>query len=180
MLLLQRYVLWLPPPQSKANVQSLLPHSSVHLSAYYISSVQFSCSVVSNYLRPMDYSMPGFPVQHQLPELAQTQVYRVGDAIQPSHPLFSPSPPALNLFQHQGLLQWVSSLHQVAKLLELQLQHQSFQWIFRTDFLQDWLVGSPYSPRDSQESSPTPHLESINSLALSFLFSPTLTFIHGY
>ena len=87
----------------------------------------------------MDCSMSSFPVRHQLPELAQTHVHQVGNAIQPTHPLSSPSPPALNLSQHQGLFQWVSSLHQVAKALEL--QHQSFQWIFRTDFLWDWLVG---------------------------------------
>ena len=67
----------------------------------------------------------------------------------------SPSPPAFNLSQHQGLFKWVSSLHQVAKALAFQLQQQPFQWIFRTDFLQDWLVRSPCSPRDSQESSPT-------------------------
>ena len=83
---------------------------------------------------PMDCGTPGFPIHHQLPELAQTHVHRVRDAIQPSHPLSSPSPPAFNL-EHQGLFQWVSSSHQVAKVLELQLQHQSFQWIFRTDFL---------------------------------------------
>ena len=83
---------------------------------------------------PTDCSTPGFPVHHQLPELAQTHVHWVCDAIQPSHPLWSPSPPAFNLSQHQGLFQWVSSLHQVAKVLELPLQHQSFQWIFRTDF----------------------------------------------
>ena len=99
-----------------------------------VQLVQFSHSVMSNSLWPMDCSMPGFPVCHQLPELTQTHVHRVGDAIQPSHPLSSPSP-AFNLSQHQGLIQWVSSLHQVAKILELQLQHQSFQWIFRTDFL---------------------------------------------
>ena len=91
------------------------------------------------------------------------------DAIQPSHPLSSPSPPAFNLPQHQGLFQWVGSSHQVAKVLEFQLQHQSFQWIFWTDFLLDGLVGSPCSPRDSQESSPTPQFKSINSLVLSFL-----------
>ena len=79
----------------------------------------------------MDCSMPGFPVHHQLPELAQTHVHRVGDAIQPSHPLSSPSPPAFNPSQHQGLFQWVPSSHQVAKVLEFQFQHQSFQWIFR-------------------------------------------------
>ena len=88
----------------------------------------------------MHCCMPGLPVHHQLPELAQTHVHRVGDAIQPSHPLLSPFPPAFNLSQHQDLFQWVSSSHQVAKLLELQLQHQAFQWIFRTDSLRmDWL-----------------------------------------
>ena len=71
--------------------------------------------------------MPGFPVHHQLPELAQTHVYRVGDAIKPSHPLWPPFPSAFNLSQHQGLLQRVSSSHQVAIVLEIQLQHQSFQ-----------------------------------------------------
>ena len=99
---------------------------------------------------------------------------------QPSHPLSSPSPPTFNLSQHQGLFKRVSSSHQVAKVLEFQLQHQSLQWIFRTDFLQDELVGSPCSPRDSQESSPTPHFKSINSSVLSFLYSPTLTSIHDY
>ena len=76
---------------------------------------------------PMDCSMPGLPVHHQLPELAQTHVHRVGDAIQPFHPLLSPSPPSFSLSQHQGLFQGVSSSHQVAKVLEFQLQHQSFQ-----------------------------------------------------
>ena len=82
---------------------------------------------------PRDCSTPGLPVHHQLPELTQSHVHWVGDAIQPSHPL-SPSP-ALNLSQHQGLFKWVSSLHQVAKVLQFQLQHQSFPWIFRTDLL---------------------------------------------
>ena len=102
------------------------------------------------------------------------------DAVQPSHPLSSSFPPALNLSQHQGLSKWVSSLHQVAKVLEFQLQHQSFQWIFRTDFLWDGLVGSPCSPRDFQESSPTSQFKSINSSALSFLYSSTLTSIHDH
>ena len=84
---------------------------------------------------PMYCSTPAFPVLHHLRELVQTHVHWVGDAIQPSHPLSSPSPPAFNHSQHQGLFQWVSSLHQVAKVLEFQLQHQSFQWIFRTDFI---------------------------------------------
>ena len=73
----------------------------------------------------MDCSTPGFPVHHQFPELAQTHVHHVSDAIQPSYPLLSTSPPAFNLSQHQGLFKWVSSSHQVAKVLELQLQHQS-------------------------------------------------------
>ena len=104
----------------------------VNISSAQFSSVTLSCPTLCD---PMNHSMPGFPVYQQLPELAQTHVHRVGDAIQPSHPLLSPSPPAFSLSQHQGLFQWVSSLHQVAKVLELQRQHQSFQWIFRTDFL---------------------------------------------
>ena len=92
----------------------------------------------------------------------------------------TPSPPAFNLSQRQGIFQWVSASHQVAKVLEFQLQHQSFQWIFRTDFLQDGLVWSPCSPRDSQESSPTPQFKSINSSALSFLYCSNLTYIHDY
>ena len=96
------------------------------------SSVSQLCLTLCN---PMEYSIPGLPVYHQLLELAQTHVHWVSDAIQPSPSLSSPSPLALNLFQHQGLFKWVSSSHQVAKVLKLQLQHQPFQWIFRTDFL---------------------------------------------
>ena len=101
-------------------------------------SVQFSsvaqlCLTLCN---PMNRSTPGLPVHHQLPEFTQTHVHWVSDVIQPSHSLSSsPSPPTFNLPQHQGLFKWVSSLHQVAKGLEFQLKHQSFQWIFRTDFL---------------------------------------------
>ena len=84
---------------------------------------------------PMDWSTPGFPVHHQLLELTKTHVHWASDAIQPSHPLSSPSPPTFNPSQHQGFFQWVSSSHQVAKVLEFQLQHQSCQWILRTDFL---------------------------------------------
>ena len=115
----------------------------------------------------MHCSMPGFLVHHQLPEVAQTLLHRVGDAIQPSHPLLTSSPPAFHLSQHQEIFQWVSSSHQVAKILAFKFQHQSFQWIFRTDFLEDWLVWSPCSPRDSQGSSPTIQFKSISSLALS-------------
>ena len=98
-------------------------------------SVGQSCPTLCD---PMDCSTPGFLVHHQLPEFTQTHVHWVGDVIQPSHPLSLPSPPALNLSQHQGLFQWVGSLHQVPT--ELPLQHQSFQWKFRFAFLQDWLV----------------------------------------
>ena len=87
-------------------------------------SVAQSCPILRD---PMDHSTPGFPVHHQLPQFTQTHVHWTADAIQPSHPLSSPSPPALNLSQHQGLLKWVSSSHEVAKVLEFQLQHQSFQ-----------------------------------------------------
>ena len=96
------------------------------------------CSVAKSHLTlcgPMNCSTPGFPVLHHLLEFAQTHVHWVGDAIQPLHLLLPPSPPALNLFQHQGLFQWVGSSHQVTKVLEFQLQHQSFQWIFKVDFL---------------------------------------------
>ena len=140
-----------------------------------LSSVQLSHSVVSNSSWPKECSIPGFPVFQKLPELTQTHVHQVSDAIQPTHPLSSPSPPAFGFAQHQGLFQWVSSSHQVDKLLELQLQHQCFQWIFRTDFLWiDWFD----LPMDSQESSPTPQFKSINSLALSFLYGSTLTSKH--
>ena len=119
----------------------------------------FCCSVAQSCLTLWDSmycSTPGLPVPHHLLEPAQTHVHWVNDAIQPSHPLSSPSPYAFNLSQHQGLFQWVSSSHQEAKVLKFQLQHQSFQLIFRIDFLYNWLVWSPCSPRDSQESSPTP------------------------
>ena len=99
------------------------------------SSAQFSRSVMSNSLRPHGLTLPGPPVYHQLSELTQTHVHCVGDAIQPSRPLSSPFPPHFNLSQHQGLFRWVNSSHQVAKVLEFQLQPWSFQWIFRPDFL---------------------------------------------
>ena len=141
------------------------------------SSVAQSCLTLCD---PMNHSTPGLPVHHQLPEFTQTHVHRVGDAIQPSHPLSSPSPPAPNPSQLQGLFQWVNSSHEVSKVLEFQLQHQSFQWTPRTDLLYDGLVGSPCGPRNSQESSPTPQFKSINSSVLSFLYSPTLPSIHDH
>ena len=112
-----------------------------------IDSVQFS-SVAQLCLTlcvPMNRSTPGLPVHHQLQESTQTHVHRVSDALQLSHPLSSPSPPALNLSQDQGLFKWVSSPHEVAKVLEFQLQHQSFQWIPRTDLLNLKFKGCPFS-----------------------------------
>ena len=97
---------------------------AAYLVSFQFSSVTQSCPTLCD---PMDCSTPGFPVHQQLPELTQSPVHQVSDAIQPSHPLLSPSPPTFNLSQHQGLFQGVSSSHQVAKVLELQLQHQSFQ-----------------------------------------------------
>ena len=146
-------------------------------SMFQFSSVAQSCPTICD---PMNHSTPGLPVHHQLPEVTQTHVHRVSDAIQPSHPLLSPSLPASNPSQHQDLFQCVNSSHEVAKLLEFPLQHQSFQWTPRADLLQDGLIGSPCSPRDSQESSPTPRFKGINSSALSFLHSPTLTSIHDH
>ena len=101
----------------------------VQFSSVESSSVAQSCRTLYD---PMNLSTPGLPVHHHLPEFTETHVHRVGDAIQPSHSLSSPSPPALNPSQHQGLFKWVSFSHQVAKVLEFQYYHQSFQWIFRT------------------------------------------------
>ena len=117
-------------------IQPFHPLSSPSPSALNLSQHQFS--LVQSLSRvwlcdPMNRSVPGLPVHHQLPEFIQTHVHWVSDAIQPSHTLSFPSPPAPNPSQHQSLSQWVSSSHQVAKVLEFQLQHQSFQWTLRTD-----------------------------------------------
>ena len=97
-----------------------------------INSVAQSCPTLWD---PMNRSTPGLPVHHQLLEFTQTHIYQVSDVIQPSHPLSSPSPPAPNPSQHQSLFQWVNSLHEVAKVLEFQLQHHSFQRNPRTNLL---------------------------------------------
>ena len=131
-----------------------------------VSSVTQSYATLCD---PMNHSTPGVPVYHQLPEFIQTHVHGVDDVIQTSHPLSSPTPPTTNSSQHQGLFQWVNSSHEVNKVLQFQLQHQSFQCTPRTDLLQDGLVGSLYSPRDSQEPSPTPQFKSNNSPVRSFL-----------
>ena len=107
--------------------------------SYHFSSVQ-SLSHVWLFATQWIAIRQGLPVHHQLSESTQTHVHRVSDAIQPSHPLSSPSPPAFYLSQHQGLFKWLSCLHQMANVLEFQLQHQSFQWIFRTySFRINWL-----------------------------------------
>ena len=124
----------------------------------------------------MDSSTPGFTVHHQLPELTQTLVHWVSDAIQPSQPLLPLSPPAFNLSQHEGLSQWVSSSHQVAKVLELQLQISPSVNI-QDWFPLEWTGWISCSPKNSQESSPIPQLKNISSLALSFLYCSVLTSI---
>ena len=151
---------------------SFLPRNQTQVILYclnYQGSPSKSCSIAKSCMTlcdPMDYSMPGSIVLHYLLELAQTHVHWDGSAIQPSHPLLPPASPTFDLSQHQNLFQWVGSLHQVAKVLELQLQHQSFKWIFRVYFLKDWLVWSPCSPRDFQQSSPAAQFKNINSLVL--------------
>ena len=127
---------------------------------------------------PMNWSTPGFPVHQQPLELTQIHIHWVGDAIQPSHPLSSPSP-AFNLSQHQGLFKWVSSLHQVAKILEFQLQHQSFQWYSGLiSFRIDWF--DLLAVQGTLKTSLAPQFKSIDSSAFSFLYSPTLTSKHDY
>ena len=151
---------------------------SIFPSVYYCCfSVTKSCLTLCD---AMDCSMPGFPVPHYLPRLAQTHVHWVNNAIQSSHPLLPPSPPALNLSQHQGLFQWISSLHQVAKLQSIRASASVLPWIFKIDFLSDWLVWSPCCPGNSQETSLAPQFESINSLLFNLLYCPTLIFIHDY
>ena len=116
--------------------KNIKPHSILRWGSHF-KVVQFSSITQSSatLCKPIDPSTPGLLAQCQPPMPTQMHVHWVGGAIQPSHPLWSPSPPTFNLSQHQGLFQWVSSSHEVAKVLEFQLQHQSFQWIFRTDFL---------------------------------------------
>ena len=114
------------------NVLWLNPSHCLRLSLVQLSSVAQSCPTLCD---PVNHSTPGLAVHHQLPESSQTHVHRVGDVIQQSHPLSSRSSPAPSPSQHRGLFQWVNSSHEVAKGLELQVQHQSFQWTPRTDLL---------------------------------------------
>ena len=172
------------------------PHAySLRVHLYSCSSDGFVCiifldstfccccsSVTQSWLtfcNPMDCSIPGLPVPHHLPESVQDYVHCIGDAIQPTHPLTPSSPSALNLYQHQVLFQWANSCHQMFKVLELQFQLQSFQWICNVGFLQDWPLWS-WSPRDSCESAPAAQFESIISLVLSLPYGPTLRYKHDY
>ena len=144
-------------------------------SKHQFSSVTQSCLTLCD---PMDCSMPGFPIHHQLSELGQTHVHCVSDAIQPFHPLPSPSPPAsisssIRVFSNESVLpiRWP--------------KYWSFSFSISpsseySGLIQDGLVGSPCSPRDSQRSSPTPQFKSINSSGFSFLYSPTVTSTHDY
>ena len=164
-------------------VEFLLLYIRFSLVIYFIhsiSSVQFSHSVVSDSLQPHESQHARPPCPSPTPGVTQIHLHRVSDAIQPSHPRSSPSPPAPNPSQHQSLFQWVKSSHEVAKVLEFQLQHHSLHRNPRADLLQNGLAGSPCSPRDSQESSPTPQFKSINSSALSLLHNSTLTSIHDH
>ena len=126
----------------------------------------------------MDCSTPGFPVHHQLLELAQTQVQQVSDAIQPSHPLSSPSPPAFNLSQHQDLFQTVLVLRW-PKYWNFSFGiSPSNEYSGLISFRIDWF--DLLAVHDSQESSLTPQFKSIDSSALRFLYGPTLTSVHDY
>ena len=147
------------------------------LGSVQFSSVAQSCPTLCD---PMSHSTPGLPVHHQLPEFTQTHVHQVGDAIQPSHPGSSPSPPAPNPSQHQSLFQWVNSSHEVAKVWSFSFSIIPSKKNPGVDLPQNGLVGSPCSPRGPQESSPTPQFKRINSSALRFLHSPTLTSIHDH
>ena len=141
-----------------------------------LTSVDQSCPTLCD---PVDCSMPGLPVHHQLPEFNQTHVHWVSDVIQPSHPLSYPSPHAFNLSHHQGLFKWVSSSHQVSKVLEFQLQNQSTQRIFRSDsFRKDWL--DVIAVQGILKSFATSRFKSINSSGFSFIYNPTFTSIHDY
>ena len=127
----------------------------------------------------MDCTNPGLPVHHQVPELAQTHVHQVCNAIQPSHPLLSPSPPAFNLSQHKGLFYWSGLRNRQPKYWSFNFSiSSSNEYSGLISFRIDWF--DLLAVQGTQESSPTPQFKSINSSALSFLYSPTLTSMHDY
>ena len=143
---------------------------------FQFSSVAQSCLTLFD---PMNRSMPGLPVHHQLPEFTQSHVPPVGDAIKPSHPLSSPSPPAPNASQHQSLFPWVTSSREVAKVLDFSLSIiPSKEHPGLISFRMDWL--DLLAVQGTLKSPPTLQFKSINSSVFSFLYSPTLTSIHDY
>ena len=153
-----------------------LPNTSREYSL--ISSVQFSRSVMSNVLQPHGLQHARLPCPSPTPGACSNSCPSSQWCYLTISSSVVPFSSCLQSFPASGSFLWVSSSHQVAKILELQLQHQFFHWIFRTDFVYDWKVWSPYSPRDSQESSPAPQFKRINSLTLSLLYCPTLQSIH--
>ena len=139
-------VLWLCTPRDNPQLYIIESNAPSIVRCTILLSIRFS-SVTQSCPTPCDTvncSTPGLPVHHQLLKSTQIHVHPVGDAIQPTHPQSSPSPPAFNPSQHQGLFQWVNCLHEVAKALEFQLQHQSFQWTPRTDEHQDSQLNNGY------------------------------------
>ena len=150
-------------------VTSIITHNSCYCSV--------TKPVMSDFLRLHGLQHGRLPCLPPPPEFSQTHVQWVDDTIQPSHPLLPPSPPALNISQHQSFpISWPFT--SVAKVLELQPQYQSFQWIFRVSFFQDWLVWSPCCPRNSQASSSAPQYESISFSVFSLLHGPALTSVY--
>ena len=151
------------------------------VNVYFSVSVQFS-SAAQSYLTlcdPMNYSIPGLPVHHELLEYTQTHVHWVGDAIQPSHPLSSPSPPAFNLSQHQGLFKWVSSLHQVAKVLDFNFNISPFNEHPRLiSFRMDWLDLLVF--QGTLKSLLQHHSSKASILQRSAFFTVQLTSIHDH
>ena len=147
--------------------ESVYIHTYVYIYIFIHTLLLFSCSVMSNYLLPHGLQHTRLSCPSPSPGACSNSCPLISDAIQPSRPLLFPSPSAFNLSHLQGVFRWVDSSRQVTRVLELQLQHQSFRWKFRVDFLWDWLVWSPCSPRDSQESSPIPQFQIISSSVLS-------------
>ena len=160
--------------RGSASLASVCVHVCTH-----IQSVHVSHWVISGSLWPDEpqYARPPYP--SSTPGVHPDPIHWVSDAIQPSHPLCSPFPPTPNLSQHQGLFKWVSSSHQVAKVLEFQVQHQSFQFHSgQISFRMDWL--DLLAIQGTLKSLLQHRSSSINSSVLSFLHSPTLTSIHDY
>ena len=152
------FALSLPGCMSSRKKGNLLPKRYTQFTqGQYIHSQEFTLSFLVVVVQPPSYvwlcdhmncSTTGLPIPHHLPKFVQVHVHCIGNAIQPSHPLIPSSPSVLSLSQHQGLYQWVGGLHQMIEILELQLQSQSFQWVFRVEFPQDWMVWSPCCPRN--------------------------------